>query len=136
MQVVDDFSSKLDLAQSIETVQSIDANHMQMARCTSRNDPRYRSISTVLRRAVQKTLQEQADETRKLKNRISPNYISASGEAFNIVPVADMGARMGHLPYQNQNQVPSQFSGVSNANETSLRSIKKSFSGSSSDTCT
>ncbi|KAF7506253.1 hypothetical protein GJ744_012061 [Endocarpon pusillum] len=34
--VMDDFSSKLDLPQALETVESIDANHMQMARYSSR----------------------------------------------------------------------------------------------------
>ena len=49
VQVVDDFSSKLDLPRSLETVESIDANHMQMARCSDRLDPRYRAISGVLK---------------------------------------------------------------------------------------
>ncbi|KAF6788721.1 phosphorylase superfamily protein, partial [Colletotrichum musicola] len=47
--VVDDFSSKLDLPQSLETVESIDANHMEMARCSSKDDERYRAIIGVLR---------------------------------------------------------------------------------------
>jgi hypothetical protein len=33
---------------SIETVESIDANHMQMARCNDRSDPSYRAIHGVL----------------------------------------------------------------------------------------
>jgi len=49
VQVVDDFSSKLDLPRSLETVESIDANHMQIARCGDRSDPRYRAISGVLK---------------------------------------------------------------------------------------
>ncbi|MCJ1307313.1 hypothetical protein MMC25_000959 [Agyrium rufum] len=47
--VVDDFSSKLDLPRPLETVESIDANHMQMVRCIDRTDPRYRAISGVLK---------------------------------------------------------------------------------------
>ncbi|KAK4244388.1 putative kinesin light chain [Corynascus novoguineensis] len=50
--VVDDFSSKLDLPRSIETVESIDANHMQMARCTDRADPQYRAIVGVLQQFI------------------------------------------------------------------------------------
>ncbi|KAL2134359.1 hypothetical protein VTI74DRAFT_414 [Chaetomium olivicolor] len=50
--VVDDFSSKLGLPRSVETVQSIDANHMQMARCSDRADPRYRAIAGVLQRFI------------------------------------------------------------------------------------
>jgi tetratricopeptide (TPR) repeat protein len=48
-QVVDDFSSKLDLPRALETVESIDANHMEMARCRNRADPRYRAILGVLK---------------------------------------------------------------------------------------
>ncbi|KAJ4406473.1 hypothetical protein N0V82_010123 [Gnomoniopsis sp. IMI 355080] len=47
--VVDDYSSKLDLPQSVETVESIDANHMQMARCKGKDDPRYGAIVGVLK---------------------------------------------------------------------------------------
>ncbi|KAJ9634903.1 hypothetical protein H2199_008767 [Coniosporium tulheliwenetii] len=47
--VVDDYSSKLDLPRPLETVESIDANHMQMARCSDRTDPRYRAIVGVLK---------------------------------------------------------------------------------------
>jgi hypothetical protein len=47
--VVDDFSSKLDLSRQYERVGSIDANHMQMARCRSREDAQYRVIRGVLR---------------------------------------------------------------------------------------
>lgn len=51
--MVDDFSSKLDLPRAIETVESIDANHMQMARCRSRDDAQYRAIVGVLKKFVQ-----------------------------------------------------------------------------------
>ncbi|KAL9071165.1 MAG: hypothetical protein Q9157_005560 [Trypethelium eluteriae] len=50
--VVDPFSSKLDLPLSIETVETIDANHMQMARCSGKTDPRYLAICGVLQRFV------------------------------------------------------------------------------------
>lgn len=56
MQVVDDFSSKLDLLKSLETVESIDANHMQMVRCSDRMDPRYRAISGVLKQFLRSGL--------------------------------------------------------------------------------
>lgn len=51
---MDDFSSKLDLPSGLETVESIDANHMEMARCRSRDDARYRAIAGVLRQFVRK----------------------------------------------------------------------------------
>lgn len=54
--VVDDFSSKLDLPSALETVESIDANHMQMARCRSKDDPRYRAISGVLKQFLRKEI--------------------------------------------------------------------------------
>ena len=48
-QVVSDFSSKLGLPK-IETVESIDANHMQMARCEDRSSESYRFVAAVLKR--------------------------------------------------------------------------------------
>jgi len=54
-QVVDDFSSKLDLPRSLERVESIDANHTQMARCNNRADPRYRAIVGVLKQFMHVT---------------------------------------------------------------------------------
>ena len=48
IQVVSDFSSKLGLP-TIERVESIDANHMQMARCGDRSDESYRFIAGVLK---------------------------------------------------------------------------------------
>ncbi|GAB1320192.1 hypothetical protein MFIFM68171_10402 [Madurella fahalii] len=54
--VVDDFSSKLGLSRSLETVESIDANHMQMARCDDRADPRYRAILGVLQQFIHRTV--------------------------------------------------------------------------------
>ena len=58
MQAVDDFSSKLGLPRTLETVESIDANHTQMARYRNRADLGYRTISGVLKRFIQKGLGE------------------------------------------------------------------------------
>ena len=55
---MDDFSSKLDLPTKLETVESIDANHMQMVRFSSENDPGYRAILGVLSGFVRKELSE------------------------------------------------------------------------------
>jgi hypothetical protein len=49
---VEDFSSKVGLPQPSETVESIDANHMQMARCRNKTDLQYRSILGVLKQAT------------------------------------------------------------------------------------
>ncbi|KAI1661935.1 hypothetical protein F4813DRAFT_346255 [Daldinia decipiens] len=46
--VVDDFSSKVGLPEMQETVETIDADHMQMARCSNRTDQQYESISGVI----------------------------------------------------------------------------------------
>ena len=48
IQVVSNFSSKLGLPK-IERVESINANHMQMARCRDRSDDSYRFIAGVLK---------------------------------------------------------------------------------------
>ena len=57
--MVDDFSSKLDLPRELETVESIDANHMQMARYSSRDDQGYRAVSGVLKAFVRQELGSQ-----------------------------------------------------------------------------
>jgi hypothetical protein len=48
-QVVDDFSSKLDLPRPLKTVEGIDANHIEIARCHDRANARYRAILGVLK---------------------------------------------------------------------------------------
>ncbi|MCJ1271083.1 hypothetical protein MMC22_010982 [Lobaria immixta] len=47
--VVDDFSPKVDLLSAQETVETIDANHMQMTKYGSKDDPGYRAVSGVLK---------------------------------------------------------------------------------------
>lgn len=47
-QVVDDISSKLGLP-SLEAVETIDADHRQMVKCSNKEDPRYEAIHDVLR---------------------------------------------------------------------------------------
>lgn len=51
---MDDFSSKLDLHRGLETVESIGANHMEMARCSNKDDQRYQAIARVLRQFARK----------------------------------------------------------------------------------
>jgi hypothetical protein len=53
-QVVDDFSSKIGLGPPFETVETLDANHMQMARCASKEDPQYRAIMGVLKQLIRR----------------------------------------------------------------------------------
>jgi hypothetical protein len=56
---VDDFSSKLDLPRTLEIVESIDANHMQMARYSSRDEQGYRAICSLLKNFVRQELGDQ-----------------------------------------------------------------------------
>ncbi|RYP56631.1 hypothetical protein DL770_010820 [Monosporascus sp. CRB-9-2] len=51
-EVVDDFSSKVGLPRPIETVESIDANHMDIARCGDKTDIQYRAIIGVLKQFI------------------------------------------------------------------------------------
>lgn len=53
---MDNFSSKLDLAREQETVETLHANHMEMARCSSRDDARYRQIYGVLKQFIRTEL--------------------------------------------------------------------------------
>jgi hypothetical protein len=46
------------LHKELETVETIDANHMQMARCRSKADARYRAIAGVLKQFVRKDLKQ------------------------------------------------------------------------------
>lgn len=48
---MDDYSSKVGLP-SLETVESIDANHMDIARCEDKTDPRYQAVVGVLRQFI------------------------------------------------------------------------------------
>ncbi|KAI8944499.1 hypothetical protein F4801DRAFT_599698 [Xylaria longipes] len=50
--VVDDYSSKVGLPPPFETVESIDANHMQIARCRNKTDPQYHDIVGVLKQFI------------------------------------------------------------------------------------
>ena len=53
---MDNFSSKLDLPRELETVESIDTNHMQMARNYSKDEHSYRAISGILKSFVRQEL--------------------------------------------------------------------------------
>ena len=57
--MVDDFSSKLDLPQEIETVETIGANHMRMTKYSSKDDEGYRAIAGVLKAYIGKELESQ-----------------------------------------------------------------------------
>ncbi|RDW59198.1 hypothetical protein BP5796_12122 [Coleophoma crateriformis] len=70
--VVDKFSSKLDLARDQETVETIDANHTDMARCSSRDDARYRQICGVLKQFIRTKLSNRETIVADTIDRSSP----------------------------------------------------------------
>ena len=49
VKIVDDFSPKVNLLSAQETVETIDANHMQMTKYGSKDDPGYRAVAGVLK---------------------------------------------------------------------------------------
>ncbi|KAF1959885.1 TPR-like protein [Byssothecium circinans] len=57
--VVDDFSSKLGLAEPKEIVERINANHMEIARYGSREDEGYLAISAILRKFIREEREQQ-----------------------------------------------------------------------------
>ncbi|KFZ14930.1 hypothetical protein V502_05841 [Pseudogymnoascus sp. VKM F-4520 (FW-2644)] len=69
--VVDNFSSKLDLAREQETVETIDANHMEMARCSSRDDACYRQICGVLKQFIRTGLSSRETNSADNKDKSS-----------------------------------------------------------------
>jgi hypothetical protein len=66
---VDNFSSKLDLAREQETVETIDVNHMDMARCSSRDDACYRQICGVLKQFIRTGLLSRETNSANNKDR-------------------------------------------------------------------
>ncbi|KAI9706228.1 MAG: hypothetical protein M1812_008242, partial [Candelaria pacifica] len=72
--VVDNFSSKLDVPR-LETVESIDANHMQIARCKDQSDESYRAIVGVLKQFLKRDCLS-ADLPNRSDTRIQKEEIS------------------------------------------------------------
>ena len=68
-QVVDDFSSKLDL-QPFETVESIDANHMQMVKCFDKTEEQYRKIAGVLKQFMRSGSLQQKESSKDVSTFI------------------------------------------------------------------
>ncbi|KFY87869.1 hypothetical protein V498_06989 [Pseudogymnoascus sp. VKM F-4517 (FW-2822)] len=70
--VVNNFSSKLDLVRDQETVETIDANHMEMARCNSKDDASYRQIYGVLKQFVRARLSGKETNLDNNEDKSSP----------------------------------------------------------------
>ncbi len=75
---MDNFSSKLDVPR-LETVESIDANHMQIARCKDRSDESYRAIVSVLKQFLKRDCLS-ADLPNRSDTRIQQEEISRMTE--------------------------------------------------------
>ncbi|KAI9685382.1 MAG: hypothetical protein M1822_004513 [Bathelium mastoideum] len=73
--VVDDFSSKLDLPNPLEIVESIDANHMQMARYSSNEDEGYIAVSGILREFVRQESGSQQTSPANVPNTASSDVL-------------------------------------------------------------
>jgi hypothetical protein len=66
----------MDLHRGLETVQSMDADHRQIAKCINREDPRYRAILGVLKQFASEGIDRL---TREGTSYIEPNSSTASG---------------------------------------------------------
>ncbi|OAF98490.1 uncharacterized protein CC84DRAFT_520216 [Paraphaeosphaeria sporulosa] len=80
--VMNDFSSKLDFPQTLETVESINVDHMQMARYSSRDDEGYRAILSVFRGYISNELRSKAKariESRTLRRRTHLRHPTLTG---------------------------------------------------------
>lgn len=80
--VVDDFSSKFDLPPTIQTVESIDADHSHMTKFSDKDDSGYRAVLGVLRQFARSKPQPRTEQ-----------QLEAKVEAVTVTPVVDMDAR-------------------------------------------
>ncbi|KAI0145536.1 hypothetical protein GGR57DRAFT_506731 [Xylariaceae sp. FL1272] len=77
--IVDDYSSKVGLASPFEIVESVDANHMEMARCRSKTAPQYRAIVGVLKQFMRNRTAS-GDESRTQRSDTAAQVASTRGE--------------------------------------------------------
>ncbi|KFY90176.1 hypothetical protein V498_06140, partial [Pseudogymnoascus sp. VKM F-4517 (FW-2822)] len=91
--VVDNFSSKLDLAREQETVETIDANHMEMARCSSRDDTCYRQICGVLKQFIRTRLSSR--EPNLANNKDNSLRVQKRTKPSSMVPFQKDSAFVG-----------------------------------------
>lgn len=59
MKAADDFSSKINLPSAQETVETIDANHMQTTKYGSKDDAGYQAVSGILKAFIKWLLKAQ-----------------------------------------------------------------------------
>jgi hypothetical protein len=93
VQVVDDFSSKLDLPRTLETVESIDANHMQMTRYSSKGDHGYRAICGVLKATIREGIGRVCPVHKAHNKTRQPHAVemaAAYAGVLSVIPPADV----------------------------------------------
>ncbi|VUC23865.1 unnamed protein product [Clonostachys rosea] len=86
--IVDDFSSKMDLHRGLETVQSMDADHRQIAKCSNKEDPRYRAILGVLKQFASEEFGSLTGEENSRVESRSPTDKSIERPTDSIKPMA------------------------------------------------
>ncbi|KAI8711509.1 NB-ARC domain-containing protein [Fusarium sp. LHS14.1] len=96
--VVDDFSSKFDLPPTIQTVESIDADHSHMTKFSDKDDSGYRAVLGVLRQFARSRPEPRTEQ-----------QVEARVEATTVTPAAEMDARTSgsaffHVPFSINRQ--------------------------------
>lgn len=66
MKVVDDFLSKVDLASTQKTVETINANHIQMTKYSNRDNPGYQVVSDAFKVFIGRQLKAKKVEPTKI----------------------------------------------------------------------
>ncbi|KAI0466857.1 hypothetical protein F4859DRAFT_518693 [Xylaria cf. heliscus] len=103
--VVDDYSSKVGLPPPLETVESIDANHMQMARCRHKTDPQYRDVVEVLKQCV-RSGKPSSDSIQAQDSILATHMESETGssvDAMGVRPNIRVGEQLGRMSQVSQN---------------------------------
>ncbi|RDW69812.1 hypothetical protein BP6252_08832 [Coleophoma cylindrospora] len=108
--VVDDFSSKLGLPRSIETVESINANHMQMVKCSDKRDLQYRAIVGVLKHFIRNIVLE--------KDKVWPQDIPTAASVIDA-PMAISAAELDRASTSRTYSVPAQNSIIADSSSAS-----------------
>ncbi|UPL00108.1 hypothetical protein LCI18_011042 [Fusarium solani-melongenae] len=91
--VVDDFSSKFDLPPTIQTVESIDADHSRMTKFSDKDDPGYCAVLGVLRQFVRSSPEPKSEQE-----------VEARVKATTVTPAVEVDPRTSastffHVPF-------------------------------------
>ncbi|VUC24625.1 unnamed protein product [Clonostachys rosea] len=80
--IVDDVSSKLGLPQALERVETLDADHRQMVKCTGREDYRYQTIRGVIQHFIRRSQVDTSSAT-KITNMTASLSLKAEEPGLN-----------------------------------------------------